>query len=71
MGIVNIFRTDVETKREAELILYIVSKEVSNCKVNFDLEDCDNILRVESEKCLDKDITDCMVKLGYICEKLD
>ena len=71
MRIVNIFKTDVETKREAELLLYILIKEVSNCKVNFDLDDCDNILRIESEKCLKKDITDCMLKLGYSCIPAD
>lgn len=45
---VEVFRTNIETEKDAGFILELLRKEFTNHKINFDLEDCDNILRVES-----------------------
>lgn len=44
--IVEVFRTSVTTIEKAEFLLDKLQKEFPCCEINFDLEDCDNILRV-------------------------
>jgi len=39
-------------------------------KINFDLEDCDKILRVEGENILNEKITGLVTESGYQCEVL-
>lgn len=44
---VEVYSTDVKSKQEEQFILKILENEFPRYKINFDLEDCDNILRVE------------------------
>lgn len=46
---IEVFCTNITCKNQAALILQKLSETFSNCHFNFDLEDCDNILRVESK----------------------
>ncbi|KAB7530275.1 hypothetical protein F8C76_01845 [Flagellimonas olearia] len=43
---VEVFRTSVATIEIAEFLLEKLQREFPCCEINFDLEDCDNILRV-------------------------
>ncbi|REH54699.1 hypothetical protein C7448_102222 [Tenacibaculum gallaicum] len=45
---VEVFRTSVQSVEEETLLLDKLQKEFSYYKINFDLEGCDNILRIES-----------------------
>lgn len=45
---VEIFKTTVERSEEAEQIILSLLEQFPDYKINFDLEDCDKILRVES-----------------------
>lgn len=45
---VQIFKTNVTNKIEAELQSVILSKENPGYKIKFDLDDCDNILRIKN-----------------------
>ncbi len=45
---VEVFKTNIQTEKEADFILEKLQKEFPNFKINFDLEDCDNILRMET-----------------------
>lgn len=45
---VEVFRTNVIDPSDATYIISQIRKKFSTYKVNFDLDDCDNILRVES-----------------------
>ncbi len=44
-----IFKTSVKTKRQVRALHPEIDKILSKAKWNFDLEDCDKILRIESE----------------------
>ncbi len=46
---VEIFKTDVHTKRVAERVLRTLRTHLPLYHFNFDLEDCDRILRVQSD----------------------
>lgn len=44
---VEVFKTTVNTSEQASVVLQQIHKEFSDYQANFDLQDCDNILRVE------------------------
>jgi hypothetical protein len=46
---VEVFKTDVTMESQATPILKAIHRRFSCLKANFDLEDCDRILRVESK----------------------
>jgi hypothetical protein len=46
---VEVFRTNVKKHAEAKKIVYALQKEFPRLRINFDLQDCDRVLRVEGE----------------------
>jgi hypothetical protein len=60
-----IFKTSVDTKLKFELSTVLLNELLTNAIWNFDLEDCDNILRIDSEteiteSILNNEIFDCI-----------
>lgn len=60
-----IFKTSVDTKLKFELSTFLLNELLTNAIWNFDLEDCDNILRIDSEteiteSILNNEIFDCI-----------
>ncbi len=60
-----VFRTLVDTKLKFELATVLLNELLSHASWNFDLEDCDNILRIDSEteiteSVLNNEIFDCI-----------
>jgi len=49
MKSIEIFKTNVNKKQVADRITALLSQSVAGCAFNFDLEDCDKVLRVESD----------------------
>lgn len=48
MGIVEVFKTNVETGEQAERLVNLIRENFPEYAVNFDLDDCDRILRVQA-----------------------
>ncbi|HTS45635.1 MAG TPA: hypothetical protein VMH01_14650 [Puia sp.] len=67
---VEIFKTDVSKKTKAKNILSMLQKEFPHLKVNFDLGDCDKILRVEGKIISTEKIVSLMEEQKYLCELL-
>ena len=44
---VEVFKTNVQSTREAKRIIQKLAEEFPKHKINFDLSDCDRILRVQ------------------------
>ena len=44
---IEVFKTDVNEKDHARMLVDRIHKAFSHCRANFDLEDCDKILRVK------------------------
>ncbi|CAI2765253.1 hypothetical protein [Flavobacterium collinsii] len=60
-----VFKTSIDTKSKLELANALLDELLPNAIWNFDLEDCDNILRIDSEaeiteKILKNEIFDCI-----------
>jgi hypothetical protein len=48
MGAIEVFKTNVGSKRAAKIILEEIGMHQPEYKCNFDLEDCDKVLRIET-----------------------
>jgi len=71
LHMVEVFRTNVRRKRQAKTMMDILSKQFPLFRINFDLEDCDNILRVEGENICPESIAGLVAESGYECDVLE
>lgn len=69
---IEIFKTDVQTKTQAKLILEVLKKGFSEARINFDLADCDRILRVDGiDEAGSRVLINDLRRLGFNCEILN
>lgn len=73
MKTVEIFKTNVQNDKQADKTIRSLLALYPIYKINFDLEDEENILRVEAHqfKIETANIIKCMTGLGYCCERLE
>lgn len=67
---IEIFKTSVNEQGQASRILSALVNSFPTIKPNFDLEDCDRILRVEGEF-ITTEIMSLLNANGYSCEQLN
>ncbi len=67
---VEVFKTNVEDKIIADKIT-VELHSLFGGNINFDLDDCDKILRVESAEVIPEKISEVLTCKGFICEVLD
>lgn len=70
MKIVEVFKTDVNCVSLCDGLIGQVLAHFPNSMVNFDMEDCDKILRVEAEHIIPEKIIEILNANGYYCEVL-
>lgn len=68
---VAVFKTNVTCEKEAQFVCSVLSAALPDTKINFDLDDCDNILRVEGVDFSSKAVQELVQSLNYLCEKLE
>lgn len=68
---VEVFKTNVRTIRQAKLIVEKLAEVFPEHKINFDLADCDKILRVQGDNILERKIITIVTSLNYNCEILE
>lgn len=71
LPMIEIFRTNVNQEKEAKKILDLLSKKFPDLVMNFDLEDCDKILRVCGCNFTNDEIAEQLQHIGYVCELLE
>lgn len=68
--IVSVFKTDIQAQELNRLI-----PALNSChkimKWNTDLEDCDNILRIESYDIISDEVINMLTKIGFQAEELE
>lgn len=67
---VEVFKTNVSSIRKANLIVQKLAEEFPTHKINFDLSDCDKILRVQGNYIAERKIISIVASLNYNCEIL-
>jgi hypothetical protein len=68
---IEVFKTNVELEEQVESIKASLIRMFSSLKINFDLDDCDKILRVEGHEFSVDHIRETIHTLGYTCEVLE
>jgi hypothetical protein len=68
---VEVFKTNVQKKVQSKMLLCILSEEFPSFKINFDLSDCDKVLRVEGDNLEALRIMILIKECGFTCEILD
>lgn len=68
---VEVYKTDVTTMETAGTIIHRLLAVFPLHKINFDLHDCDNILRVEGESICNDTIIAIVNAQGYRCAVLE
>ena len=64
---VEIFKTNVFDHMQAEQIITLLSRHFPSFMINFDLQDCDKILRVKGESIPVDEIVDLVSANGFQC----
>ena len=69
---IEVYKTNVRTKTESKKIMKFLKKTFSDANVNFDLQDCDNILRIKGIARSDTQrVINDLIQLGFKCEILN
>ena len=68
---VEAFKTDVQKQTQSKMLLSILSETFPSFKINFDLSDCDKVLRVEGDNIEALSIMMLVKEHGFKCEILD
>ena len=68
---VEVFKTNVQKKTQSKMLHCILSEAFPSVKINFDLSDCDKVLRVEGDNMEALRIMILVKEYGFTCEILD
>ncbi|MGN6531470.1 MAG: hypothetical protein ACTHK0_06930 [Ginsengibacter sp.] len=68
---VEVFKTNVYAVSNSEKIIELLYQHFPECKINFDLDDCDKILRIEGFSIENEKIKLIVNQNGYLCEELE
>ena len=68
---IELVRTNVEIPGEAALLAGKLAETLPGSRINFDLDDCDRILRIEAVSVQPEDIRRLLSMAGYLCERLE
>jgi hypothetical protein len=67
---IEVFKTDVQDVDQSVLIIRKLAEHLPGSCINFDLEDCDNVLRVEGDNFSAESIILLLNNCGHQCEVL-
>jgi len=67
---IEVFKTDVHEIPQSILIVGKLLEHFPNSIINFDLEDCDKILRIHAAAISKHKIIEILNSYGYHCEEL-
>jgi hypothetical protein len=68
--IVEVFKTNVNDVEPSEILIRQLLDRFPESRVNFDLDDCDKILRIEAKAVIPEKIVEVLNANGYSCEIL-
>lgn len=67
MNMIEVFKTNVMEIVHAEMLMELLHTHFPGNKINFDLDDCDKVLRVEGDNVLASKIMMLLNKEGFNC----
>lgn len=67
---IEVFKTDVRERCQAEQVIRLLIRHFPGHKVNFDLEDCDRVLRMEGSTFSVSRVRNLVRRQGFLCQVL-
>jgi hypothetical protein len=68
---VEVFKTNIDNRELATQLQAELVELFPGARINFDLQDCDRILRIESTECIAAEIERVVLNKGFWCEVLE
>ena len=68
---VEVFKTNVQEFSEAQKLVALLRRHFPDSKINFDLDDCDKVLRVEGNNLRIEKVMTLVMEKGFLCKVLD
>mgnify|MGYP000893687612 CR=1 FL=1 len=68
---VEVFKTNMADCKQAERILALLVLHFKESRINFDMHDCDKVLRVEASHIIPEKVIEIMNSQGYQCTVLE
>jgi len=68
---VEVFKTNVTYQSQAQGLLTLLRQYFPKSKVNFDLDDCDKILRIQGDEFCPVKLAELLKTNGFDCDVLD
>lgn len=66
-----VFKTSVQKKKQVRYLKPILNQLIAiGEQWNFDLEDCDKILRIETQDTKPQEVASALIKRGFYCREL-
>lgn len=68
---IEVFKTNVEEACHATNLVALLLQHFPGSKINFDLHDCDKILRVEGDNFIPEKVIRLIIENGFTCGVLE
>ena len=68
---VEVFKTNVQETEQAKELICLLKKQFPESKINFDLDDCDKVLRVEGRNFIVCNVMNVLKERGFMCNVLE
>jgi hypothetical protein len=68
---IEVFKTDVRQAHQADTLISELLQHFPDSKINFDLDDCDRILRIEGLNFLADKVMSLLRENGFYCRLLE
>jgi len=68
---IHVFKTSVKNRTQIKKLKPVLDSNFQDIKWNFDLEDCDKILRIESKKNIGKKVINLLKRYHFDCIELE
>jgi hypothetical protein len=70
-AMIEVFKTNVESANDAQHLVELLNHHFPGNRINFDLQDCDKILRVEGKDFSTDKVMTIVSNKGFYCEVLE
>lgn len=67
---IEVFKTDVKEVIQAKKIIALLHQRFPGSRVNFDLDDCDKVLRIEGDNFIPEEAIKLVKENGAVCDIL-
>jgi hypothetical protein len=68
---VEVFKTNVQRNEQAKELIFLLQQKFPESKINFDLDDCDKVLRIEGTNFISCNVMNVLKERGFMCNVLE